>query len=243
MNVLLPPGGARKMIHTLFACLGLVCTASAVDTITEPKGEITVDKDLIRLGAKSQLTWNINYPAPVTGIVDVIPPNVIVPKKPLKMRLRVLGASFQQTLTSYLDVNVRYSINSTASFTSWTSVFSGNQLLVDPTKILKEVSVKAGDRINIGGRGYRSGWLPSYTTASTTPNLIMLANGDAVPTSTPALRQGTIESFLKPYINSTTRLISIGDKDLIVLMELGQTDPSASGFDLQDLVVLVTFAE
>jgi hypothetical protein len=35
--------------------------------------------------------------------------------------------------------------------------------------------------------------------------------------------------------------VKIGDRDLILLMELGQTNINNSGFDLQDLVVLVTF--
>jgi hypothetical protein len=69
----------------------------------------------------------------------------------------------------------------------------------------------------------------------------MLKNGDRVPTTVPALNGNTIESFLKPYMNSSTKTVKIGDRDLILLMELGQTNTNASGFDLQDLVVLVTF--
>jgi hypothetical protein len=42
-------------------------------------------------------------------------------------------------------------------------------------------------------------------------------------------------------MNSSTKTVKIGDRDLILLMELGQTNTTASGFDLQDLVVLVTF--
>ena len=69
----------------------------------------------------------------------------------------------------------------------------------------------------------------------------MLKNGDRVPSTVPALNGNSIESFLKPYMNTSTKTVQIGDRDLILLMELGQTSPSSSGFDLQDLVVLVTF--
>ena len=42
-------------------------------------------------------------------------------------------------------------------------------------------------------------------------------------------------------MDTTTKKVKIGNRDLILLMELGQTNPNNSGFDLQDLVVLVTF--
>jgi hypothetical protein len=103
-------------------------------------------------------------------------------------------------------------------------------------------TVKKNDKINFAGRGWRDGeWLPLYNTAATTNNLIMLKNGDRVPSTVPALNGSSIESFLKPYMDTVTKKVKIGDRDLILLMELGQTSTSNSGFDLQDLVVLVTF--
>jgi hypothetical protein len=37
------------------------------------------------------------------------------------------------------------------------------------------------------------------------------------------------------------KTVKIGNREFLVLMELGQTDPTRYGFDLQDLAVLVTF--
>lgn len=198
----------------------------------------------------------------------------------MKLRVRVLGASFQQaksnnghgnnldgvdvsnpgngsggpngetdlsgsiddeakkSTSTYLPVELLLSKNGSA----WQRLFYGYQTSVNPSKVLIEMNVAKGDTINLGGRGYRDGqWLSLYDTAKSTSNLVMLKNGDRVPSEVPALNGNTIESFLKPYMDTTTKKVKIGDRDLILLIELGQTDPNNSGFDLQDLVVLVTF--
>jgi hypothetical protein len=222
----------------LLACLGAIGSSTAADT-SIPTGTLTVDRDLLRVGTKSQLTWNIAYPAPnVTSVIDIVTPNTVKPKQDLTMKIRVLGASFQESTTVFLPVEVMMSKNNG----SWTRVFYGLQSAVLPNLVLTSQTVKKGDTLNFGGRGYRDGkWLPLYNTASTTKNLVMLKNGDRVPSEVPALNGASIESFLKPYMDTNTKKVKIGDRDLIFLMELGQTDPNNSGFDLQDLVVLVTF--
>jgi hypothetical protein len=194
---------------------------------------------MVRVGARSQLDWQIQYPAPpVTEVIEIVTPNTIKPKQDLKMRVRVLGASFQESVSSYLPVEVMWSKNNS----SWTRVFYGKQTSVSPSTVMLNTTVKKNDKINFGGRGYRDGaWLPLYNTASTTSNLVMLKNGDKVPSTIPAMQQGAIESFLTPYLLADKKTVSIGNRDLILLMELGQTNTNASGFDLQDLVVLVTF--
>jgi hypothetical protein len=212
----------------------LIQSASADDV---PRGTLAVDKDLVLVGSRSQLSWDIKYPEKVTDIIDVKPPYVIKPKKDLTMRVRVLGASFQQDANTYLPVDVRWSRN----YGSWTRIFYGRQDTVNPSKVVLETKVSANDQLNLAGRGYRNGWLPLYQTNSATPNLIMLKDGDKVPQTTPAFQQGKIETFLKPYLSLDGRTVRIGNRDLIILVELGQTNPANSGFDLQDLVLLVTF--
>lgn len=226
-----------RLMAGILTCLLAIGSSHAADNMV-PTGTLTVDRDLLRVGTKSQLSWSINYPAPVTEVIDIVPPNIIKPKKDLKMKVRVLGASFQETVTKFLPVEVMWSKNNG----SWTRVFYGYQSAVIPSTVALTANVKKNDTINFGGRGYRDGaWLPLYNTASNTSNLVMLKNGDRVPSTVPALNGLSIESFLKPYMNTTTKKIQIGDRDVIMLMELGQTNTNNSGFDLQDLVVLVTF--
>ena len=231
------PLGGRCLMASMLACSCLSGIASAAG-LDIPRGTLGVDRDLVRVGMKSQLTWEIEYPAPITSVVDIVPPNIIKPKKDMKMKVRVLGASFQESVTSFLPVEVQWSKNSA----SWSRIYYGLQTNVQPSVPVLQTTVKAGDTINFGGRGYRDrDWLPLYNTAQSTKNLVMLKNGDRVPSTVPALNGSSIESFLKPYMDTVTKNVKIGDRDLILLMELGQTNTSASGFDLQDLVILVTF--
>ncbi len=236
MNTPLRMRGGR-LLAGICGCLLAIGSSPAAEN-TVPTGTLNVDRDILRVGARSQLAWQIEYPAPVTEVVEIEPPNIIKPKKDLKMKVRVLGASFQESVTRFLPVEVMWSKNSS----SWSRVFYGYQTSVSPSSVLLSQNVKKGDRINLGGRGWRDGsWLTFYNTSKSTHNLVMLKNGDRVPSTVPALNGSSIESFLKPYMNTSSKRVTIGDRDLILLMELGQTNPNNSGFDLQDLVVLVTF--
>lgn len=236
MNTPLLKCGGRLMAGIL-TCLLAIGSSNAAENMV-PTGTLTVDRDLLRVGAKSQLNWQIAYPAAVTSVIDIVPPNIIKPKKDLTMKVRVLGASFQESILSFLPVEVQWSKNNS----SWSRIYYGLQTNVLPSLVVLNTTVKKNDTINFGGRGYRDGgWLPFYNTAAATNNLVMLKNGDRVPSTVPALNGLSIESFLKPYMDTNTKKVKIGDRDLILLMELGQTSTSNSGFDLQDLVVLVTF--
>jgi hypothetical protein len=214
-------------------------TAQTFAATEIPHGTLNVDRSMVRVGARSQLDWQIEYPsAGVTDVVEIITPNIIKPKTDLKMRVRVLGASFQQNVNTYLPVEVMWSKNNS----SWSRIFYGRQTDVNPAKVVLDTTVKKDELINFGGRGYRNNaWLPLYNTAAVTPNLVVLQNGEKVPSTTPAFQQGLIESFLKPYLATDGKTVKIGERDLILLLELGQTNPNVSGFDLQDLVILVTF--
>lgn len=229
-----PRGGS--LMTGIFACLLSISSAFAADAV--PTGTLSVDRNMIRVGSRSQLTWDIQHPAGVTEVIDVVTPSIIKPKQDLKMRVRVLGASFQETITSFLPVEVMWKKNSG----SWTRVFYGNQLLVNPSAVVLNTTVKKNDLISFGGRGFRDGsWLSLFNTGTASQNVVLLKNGDRVPTTVPALNGGNIESFLKPYLLADKKTVSIGNRDVILLMELGQTNVNNSGFDLQDLVVLVTF--
>lgn len=230
---------SSRSIYLMSGMLALTCVMAQVNADTEiPRGTLNVDRTLVRVGTRTQLDWQIAYPAGITDVIDVTTTGVKT-KTNLTVRVRVLGASFQQTATTFLPVQVVWSKNKS----TWARVFDGKQTDVNPAKVMLETTVSKGDTINIGGRGYRNGWLPLYTTAAATPNLVILKNEDRVPGTTPAFQQGMINSFLKPYLSSDGKKVKIGNLDLIILLELGQTDPRASGFDLQDLVVLVTFEE
>jgi hypothetical protein len=275
----------------MFACALATGSSPASETATEPaapRGSLSVDRDLVRTGTRSQLNWKIEYPvSPVTDVIDfngsdgcLAFPDGLTVKKNMKMRIRVLGASFQQAKSNNghgnnidgvdssnpgggnggpngevdpsgtvddekkgttmvdLPIELLWNLNSSP----WTSLFYGYQNKIDPSKLALETTVKAGDRINLGGQGWINGaWLPFYSTATGSANAVMLKNGDRVPASVAALNIASIESFLKPYLDTSHKTVTIGNRDVIVLLELDQPNSSNTGFDLQDLVVLISF--
>ena len=253
------PRGGRLMIG-LLACLCSFGSAFAADI---PTGKLNVDRSLVRVGSRSQLDWEIKYPVGVTKLRSTTS---------LKMRVRVVGASFQiyrsdkgggnnldgvdadnpkngtvDPSGTYddekklgkaipLPVEVMWSLNNS----SWTRLFYGTSANLNPSTIVVNTTVNPTDVVSFGAHGFRDGaWLPFYSTASPTPNVVVLENGASLP---PIIQQSFIDSTLKPY-TTATNTVRIGTRDLLILMELGQTNPIYADFNLQDLVLLVTFEE
>ncbi len=224
---------------------GMLALAAAVSsafasTDDVPKGTLEIDRSLVRVGAHSQLGWQINYPStsqsPVTDVVDVTDTGTIIPKGNLKMRVRVLGVAFQSGNT-LLPIEASWSKNSS----NFGRFFYGNANHADPTEVLIETTVEKNEKIHFRARGRTgSNWNPFHSTASMDPHVVVVKNGDKAPNHAPAYNQGSVRSFLSTHIDGKGR-VKIGPRDLIVLWECSTDAPGTTNFDMQDLVVLVTF--
>ena len=203
-----------------------------------PTGSLSVDRTLVRVGSHSQLTWQIQYPATaVTDIVTITGNGTITPSVAgLTMSVRTLGVGFQSGPT-LLPVEGSWALNG-GSFTRFFYDIGTN---VVPTKVLVSTRVNVNDKIDFGGRGWSgSSWFPFHTTRTADPYVIVLKNGDTAPSYVPAYNQASVQSYLKAYIDGSGR-IAIGPRDLIILWECSTAAPGTTYFDMQDLVVLVTF--
>jgi hypothetical protein len=263
-----PPRGGRTLILGI-ACLGLNGLAFAQNELI-PRGTLSVDSTLIRVGTQSELAWQIQYPQSVTDIIEVTP-TTITSKEELKMRVRVLGSKLKNnnglgnntsgvdasnpallkkgtvTTTTIDDekngaigdqpVEVVWSKNKS----SWSRIFYGSQSTVVPTAVVLDTVIAKTDIVDFGARGYLSNWLPLYSTSNNTQNLIVLKNGDPTPPQIASKKYGQINGFLKPYLSTDAQRVKIGAGELLILVELDQTEPLAVGFDYQDLGLLVTF--
>ena len=231
-----PRGG--RLIPGLLACCGLQSLTSAELEI--PRGTLAVDQSLVRVGVHSQLDWQIQYPEKgLEGLIDLTDTGTIIPKKKLVMRTRVLGVAYQSGRT-LLQVECHWSKNNS----SWARIFRGNSSAVNPASVLLETTVLPNDRVDFAGRGASGGssWNPLHHTRTSDSYVTVLKNGDVPPDYVPAYDQGSVESFLAPYLDGMGR-IRIGPRDLIVLWELSTAKPGTTYFDMQDLVALVTFEE
>ena len=221
------PRGGRLIVGLL---TGLLAVSSALADI--PTGKLFVDRTLVRVGSRSQLDWNIQYPYCPVG-VDLIPTNKV------KMTVRVLGVAHQSGFTP-IPVEGSWTKNSSP----WSNFFRGAARTVVPTNVLVESTVKRGDRIKFRARGGTNAigtlWYNYHETNNSDPYVAVLKNGDRPPTFAPNFAKGRRESFLTPYIDTTGR-IKIGPDELIILWECSQESPDTPFFDMQDLVVLVSF--
>lgn len=261
------PRGGRTLTLGI-ACLGFAATVFAQNET--PRGTLTVDNTLVRVGAQSQLKWRIQYPQNVADVVEITPTK-ISPKENLKLRARIVGAKLKtnnghgnnadsvdasnpgqggtktdsndwhddeiKSPSADLPVEVVWSKNQSA----WSRIFYGTQGAIVPTNVVLDTAVAKGDVIDFGARGFITDWLPLYCTSSNCRNLLVLKNGDAAPPQIASKQYGQIEGFLKPYLSTDGRTVKIGALDLLILVELDQTNPLDVGFDYQDLGILVTF--
>lgn len=203
-----------------------------------PTGTLSATPKSVQPGTYPLLTWDITYPEKVTDVVDIETPGKITPTEDLYMDVRVLGASFQSSPGDWKPIQAWVKADGS---TSWSSFFYDTQPNVDPTKVYHSQLVRAGRPNYFGGRYYWNGWGYFHnTTQTSSQNVIALVNGDEPPAYAPAFNQGDVESFLAPYLDDNGK-IKIGPMDVIFLYELYSTNPGSSYFDMQDLVLLVTF--
>ncbi|MEX1114977.1 MAG: hypothetical protein WEB53_06990 [Akkermansiaceae bacterium] len=66
-------------------------------------------------------------------------------------------------------------------------------------------------------------------------------NGDPLPATNGTFWLGHVKNQPKSHLSSDQTTVQIGNREILVRIELGQTDPKHPGLDLQDLAVLVTF--
>ena len=198
---------------------------------------------LVRAGAYPTLKWNIIYPSTVKDHVDV-DDNTVTPKEGLDVEVRVLGAGVtvsNSKATSLTFVPTEAQMSCAGG--SYQRIFFGTNHDVNPNKVVYSGKVEKGSPLRFGGRYYYNNkWGPYYNSESGTKNVRTLVNGETPPTAYPLHTAPTLESFIKPYLDASGR-VAIGPMDVIVFMELTHTDSQSkqTGYDLQDMVLLVTF--
>ncbi len=210
-----------------------------------PVGWLNAYPSIVQTGTKPTLSWGITYPSVVMDYVDVIAPATVSPKTEVDVEVRVVGAGV--TVSSNGSSSYQFvPTQATLSFDggSYQSIFYGTNNDVKPSKVVwSKKKVQAGQKLRFGGRYYYNrSWGSYYHSDSGTQNVRTLVNGDVPPTTYPLHTAPSLEDFIKPYLDAEGR-VKIGPMDVIVFMELTHSDSQMDdqGYDLQDMVLLVTF--
>jgi hypothetical protein len=189
-------------------------------------------------------------------IVDV----EVVPAEPYSPQITILGSAVTWDFGAYdAAVGVRYNIGGD-SFEPYGPLGSPTGSNVNdgtnPRVWTAPGTYAAGTPVSITARVWQldeswsdpdvdSNWWTYRTITSTddTEFLIVLRDGDPIPSYDPWQDQATIEDFVEGYIDTATDTIKLEPNQVILLFELAAADFMDPAVDFQDLVVLVTLAE
>ncbi|MEI8038552.1 MAG: hypothetical protein WCJ14_09190 [Verrucomicrobiota bacterium] len=229
--------------------LTLLASSRAIAQSTSPSvpvGSLSASPTVVQTGTKPTLVWSINYPSVVKDYVTVTGTATITAKQNLVCDIRILGAGVTTQDSKgnivYIETVGQVKYNGAAKFIT---IFDGKQTdtLVQQQGILPlftSKSITMNQAMNFGGYYIYNGSNGTNFTSLSGTNVRALVNGDACPTYIPAYNAPSLESFLKPYLDSSNK-VRIGPMDVIIFMELTTTNTSDVGYDFQDLVWLVTF--
>jgi len=229
-------------VNALGATRTLAATTSA--TPTAPTGSLTAYPTVVQTGTKPTLTWNIIYPAVAKDYITINPTlGTITPNQNLLCDIRILGAGVTTQnpngSINYIETKCLIKYN---GLSSWTTIFDGKETdsIVQKQGIIKTLPVTAAKAIDFGGQYNYNGW-STLRSSTTNPTYVWtLVNGDTPPNKIPGYNAPSLSAFVKPYLDTSGK-VKIGPMDVIVFMELTDTNPANVGYDQQDLVLLVTF--
>ncbi len=229
-------------------------------------GEISANPDVVSVNQKTKLSWKINYPSVVKTYVDIVPPGgsggsgpgTITLKEKLGVDIRMIGqgvvtAAYTKNSKRIIMVPTEgsMSINS-ESDNSFAPIFFGINTDINPADIrdlssvfgnnYKNNIIQSGKILRFSGRYIRSGQWSNRYKSNAGDNVRFLVHGDIPPNNIPKHGSPSLESFLRPYLDTTGK-VKIGPMDVIIFMELTHTSAQKSdkGYDLQDLILLATF--
>ncbi len=209
-----------------------------------PAGWLTAFPTIVQTGTKPTLTWGINYPSIVDDYIDIIPPSTVKTTEVLDCEVRILGAGVTVTTNNNGFSFVPTEAQLSYAGGSYTRIFYGTNLNVNPnTVVWSRTNIPKNTLLRFGGRYYYNNqWGPYFNSQGNTQNVRTLMNGQTPPSNIPDYGAPSLETFLLPYLGPDGK-VKIGPMDVIVFMELTHTDSQMSdpGYDLQDMVLLVTF--
>lgn len=241
-----------KKIPLTALTTGLIAASALISSGTQPAntpsmipavpvGELSANPTVVQTGTKPVLKWNILYPSKVSDVVVVVQPQgTLILQSSMFVTVEMVGTGVTKTGTAPstpIATEARVSLNGG----SYQQLFYGTQADVKPAAPLYTKQLLPNNKIDFGGNYVENGVSgPFYTSNSTNHQIVTLVNGDPLPTDLSADQSSRLGSYLKPFVNGAGK-VKIGPLSVLVLMELGQTNHSNSGFDLQDQILLVTF--
>ncbi|MBK1790581.1 hypothetical protein [Persicirhabdus sediminis] len=201
----------------------------------------------VRSGSHVQLNWEVSYAQTEDIGAEITEEDVLLPVESSTMTVWAIGAGYWGG-NNYVLLQCKVAGETYQLFDAKAKNFKTNG-----NKPLFTKEVIDGEEIHFGMQGVsnQSGNYYRWTgTDRSNPDhsFIALRNGDSFPNYTPMGNDGDVESYLKPYLDTETNTVVLGEKDVIYIAELDRRytyeqsgNPDDKGYDMQDMVFLVSF--
>ncbi|NWK54425.1 hypothetical protein HW115_02300 [Verrucomicrobiaceae bacterium N1E253] len=223
------------MKHSSIILLAIASLSTVALANQSPTGQLTVDKSMVRKGGIPTLTWNIFHPIKqIEEVVDIDDNDEITAKKRLRVQVSVIGIGITDGRNEYKSTSWLH-----FSSSGWKHVFEGYGSQVNTSQINIDRILEPGEKIKFAARYYWNSWQPYYY--SNGDNVKALINGDQPPSKAGGYDQSSLNDYLRPYVKDGK--LNLGELDIIYAAELTHTDQRASGFDMQDTIILLRFSE
>jgi Flp pilus assembly protein TadG len=212
-----------------------------------------IGRSSMKLASRAQLP----YPDRGTAAASDPPPFVVEPDGTIVVTeksgatIRVLGKQLQYgTGGPSIPVDLEMKITKEDDDDDFEDVFGGKpvnggeEMRVSGIKKDERVAFRAHAKHTQGGANFEATYdsdehVP-FTDAPTKHHVLVLRNGDAVPTTSAFAGQGSLSDYLAPYVDPATGTMKMGSKDAVLLWEFN-TKYNSPASDFQDLALLVQF--
>ncbi|MEM9079695.1 MAG: hypothetical protein AAGC74_03280 [Verrucomicrobiota bacterium] len=229
---------AEKFLFTTLTCALFLCGKSLMAS-DRPTGSLVAVEEFVVAGQKANLDWSIKYPAKVDPEGN--------PTTDSTMEIRLIGAAVGYTSGITLDASLNGEMK--RFYNGYGELHPSYD--ITPGEIVASVDTKAGTDVEFHVYHWKDN--PHYDNRITKNNgwvstnhpdqqkqFIKLLDGDTVPDYHRNGAQSKIEELIDQYLDEDGR-VSIGDNSVIITFEVYTENPNSGGFDMQDVIVLVTY--
>ncbi len=196
---------------------------------------------LVRKHVKPTVSWNLAVSEGIADLMTFDSNGYLIPNRDLRATVTILGTGVTTPRSdgSYKSHETKGRIK--FGDNNWVTVHKGNEDEVIPGRVVYQTIAEQGQPIKFKATFLKGdSWTPYRHQYSN--EILTLIDGDSIPSNKPAHKAVTsAEEFLKPHLDASGA-ISIGELDVIYVAELTHTNPSDPGYDLQDLIVHVSFS-
>ena len=198
-------------------------------TLSIPQGSLKALQEKVLAGSRADIEWKISYPIHNFNETDAqvtvqFITAAIGPNPTFQFGTRAEGQAYEEFYQGVSEENSRYDLA--------------------PGTVVSTNFVEAHSELEFLLRHSRSR-VPGGWVSSVNPEhehlIVTVENGDLVPDVAPVPGQRSVADILVPY--SKDGVVTIGDNQQILLFEIFTTDTSHFGFDLQDVVLLVSYEQ